>query len=177
MFCDRRRRDLVDNCVPVNSASHFLAHQVAIVGGFETAIAALTSAASRCVNKPSESQAALQSVSGLDIPLDELPPRRETIPALAGVWEQSGSIGGSSKWTFTVRTGQEYDAQEEGLGQARGIAVVDGLKVTLNWTAVQGESGNYKFEVDSDFTSGDGTSDFIPPATFGTLHNHWARIS
>lgn len=52
----------------------------AIVGRFETAVAKLTSAASRCVNSPKEAPEALTSVAGLDIPTDALPNRRPAPP-------------------------------------------------------------------------------------------------
>jgi hypothetical protein len=48
----------------------------AIVGKLETAIAALTSAASRCVNKPKEATDALASVASLDVPLTPLPKQK-----------------------------------------------------------------------------------------------------
>jgi hypothetical protein len=48
----------------------------AIVGGFDTSIAALTAAASRCVNRPKEATDALAGTAGLVIPLDDLPARR-----------------------------------------------------------------------------------------------------
>jgi hypothetical protein len=150
----------------------------AIIGRFENAVAKLTSAASRCVNAPLESQASLQSISDLDIPLDELPPRHAAPPSLAGVWQQAGSGHGSSKWTFTLRQGNQYDAVEEGLGAARGTAVVEGLKVTLAFQAsVDETTGRYTFQVNSDFTSGDGTIEFFTVHTdLGILHNHWTKL-
>lgn len=63
-------------------------HINSIVGRFGTAIAALQSAASKCVNNPLAASDAERSIAGLDIPLDELPPRRggtATSP-LDGVW-------------------------------------------------------------------------------------------
>jgi hypothetical protein len=48
----------------------------AIAGRFGTAVAALTSAASRCVNNPKEAAEALTSIAALDVPVDDLPPRR-----------------------------------------------------------------------------------------------------
>jgi hypothetical protein len=151
-----------------------------IIGRFEHAVAALTSAASRCVQSPKDAQAALDSVRDLDVPIDELPPRRETTPTLAGTWQQAGSGHGTSKYTFTPR-GQknQFDAVEEGLGAARGIAVVDGLTVTLNFQATVDEaSGRFVFTVDPDFTTGDGTIEFATVHTdLGILHNHWTKIA
>jgi hypothetical protein len=68
---------------------------------------------------------------------------------------------------------------EEGLGAARGIAVVDGLTVTLNFQATVDEaSGRFVFTVDPDFTTGDGTIEFATVHTdLGILHNHWTKIS
>ncbi len=52
----------------------------AIAGRLGTAVATLTSAASRCVNRPKEAPEALTSIGALDIPLDDLPQRRAGKP-------------------------------------------------------------------------------------------------
>jgi hypothetical protein len=51
-----------------------------IIGRFEIALSALSTAASRCVNKPLEAEAALVSVAKLDIPTDEFPTRNAGAP-------------------------------------------------------------------------------------------------
>lgn len=52
----------------------------AIIGRLADAVAKLTSAASRCVDHPGDSSAALQSLDSLVIPIDAIPRRREGSP-------------------------------------------------------------------------------------------------
>ena len=58
-----------------------------------------------------------------------------TTSSLAGLWERVFDSGGESRWTFTPRSGNQFDAVEDGLGNARGVAVVTGNHVELDWAA------------------------------------------
>jgi hypothetical protein len=166
-----------------NSISYIRQHPGDFVGADDAKLAEELRKITDAINTMEhEASACLRDASKCNFtPFDisdfPLPPAKRAA-SLEGVWEQSGSGHGSSKWTFTQREGNQYDAAEEGLGAARGIAVVNGLSVVLTFQAsVDETTGRYSFQLNSDFTSGSGTIAFFTVHTdLGILHNFWTRL-
>lgn len=89
--------------------------------------------------------------------------KRPVAPGLAGVWEMV-TKGGESKYTFSLRSGNQYDAVEEGLGNARGIAVLTGNRAQLDWAASNpGDltTGRFSMVFNDAFTFATATCEFF----------------
>ena len=106
--------------------------------------------------------------------------KRLSSASIAGLWEMAFDTGGESRWTFTPRSGNQFDAIEDGLGNARGIAVVTGTQVELDWAASNpGDSttGRFRMEMNSDFTSATATVEFFTVHThLGLLNGRFIRV-
>ena len=88
-----------------------------------------------------------------------------------GQWEQTATGVGTSTWTLT-RSGGSYHAQENGMGNAVGTAVMTGNRVRIDWRT--GDfSGLYEWVIDPSCTTGEGQLVFYSGAT-GT-HRSVAR--
>lgn len=166
-----------------NSISYARLHPEQFVGADAAKLAKQLSGITDAINTmETEASACLRDASKckftpFDISDFPLPPIRPLAPAksLAGKWRQSGSGVCDSIWTFTLRRGNQYDATEVGCGNASGTAVVNGLKVVLHWGPTEQPGGHYDFGLDSNFNSGVGTIEFIPPGN-NILQNQWTRI-
>jgi hypothetical protein len=106
--------------------------------------------------------------------------KRPIGPGLAGVWEMAVQ-GGESKWTFSARTGNQFDAVEEGLGNARGIAVLTGDRAQLDWAASNpGDetTGQFVLNFNDAFTVATGTCEFFTVHTqLGLIPVRFTRVS
>lgn len=96
-----------------------------------------------------------------DLP-NPLPTRKQ---GAAGLWQHTTTYNGqnvTSKWSLTPAVQPSYDAQEIGLGNATGSAVLIGQSLQINWVT-SAEQGTYQWDLDETFTHGDGVLTF----TFG----------
>lgn len=120
--------------------------------------------ASKCANNP---------VGGCDtVPL-QLPPGFTTpqrTPGISGVWQHVTDGVGDATWTFTPRGDNQYDAQEQGLGFAKGIALLKGNHLQLDFAA-GGTTGRYQWDLNPEFTSGVGTLEFFTVHVETGIHN------
>src|SRR5262245_52773216 len=96
------------------------------------------------------------------------------------VWEMV-TAGGESKYTFSLRSGNQFDAVEEGLGNARGIAVVTGNRAQLDWAASNpGDltTGRFLMVFNEAFTSAVATCEFFTVhQDLGLVPCRFTRIS
>jgi hypothetical protein len=131
--------------------------------------------ASLCVRDP---QTGCSSFS-LEMPADFKAPVRT--PGIAGVWEMVIFDQGESKWTLTPVEENRYDAVEEGLGNAKGTAVLTGKHVELKFTATNpGDltTGVFEWELDEGFSSASATVQFFSVHTdLGILNGRFTRIA
>jgi hypothetical protein len=134
----------------------------------------LVAQASTCARTP---QGGCPSFS-LAMPDDFVRPERT--PGIAGLWEMSIIGGGESTWTLTPFRGNEFKASENGLGNARGIAVLTGKHVKLDWAASNpGDptTGRFLWELDDAFSSAAATVEFFTVHTdLGILSGRFTRI-
>ena len=107
--------------------------------------------------------------------------KRPSTPGIAGIWDMVFDTGGESKWTFSPRGGDEYDASEEGLGNARGVAVLKGNHVQLDWAASNpGDptTGRFMLEMNPEFTMANATVEFFTVHTdLGILNGRFIRLA
>jgi hypothetical protein len=108
--------------------------------------------------------------------------RPERTPGIAGIWKMvQEAPPGESQWTLTPRRDNQYDAVEEGLGNARGVAVLNGHEVRIDWAASNpGDltTGRFVWQVNDDFTSASATVEFFTVHTdFGIINARFIRIS
>jgi hypothetical protein len=106
--------------------------------------------------------------------------KRAIAPSLTGAWEMSFA-GGESKWTFSPRTGNQFDGVEEGLGNARGVAVLTGNHAQLDWASSNpGDqtTGRYLMEFNDAFTFATATCEFFTVLTdLGLVPCRFTRVS
>ena len=106
--------------------------------------------------------------------------KRAIAPSLAGVWEMA-TAGGESKWTFSPRSGNQFDGVEEGLGNARGVAVLTDNSARLDWAASNpGDqtTGRFLMEFNGAFTVATATCEFFTVHTdLGLVPCRFTRIS
>jgi hypothetical protein len=95
----------------------------AVIGDFEAAIAKLSSAASRCVNSPTDAPAVLLSVAGLKVPVAELPPRRRS--GLEDVFAGKGKLVITTDPLLAAMRALEPDGPGK-LGFEIGVGIGDG---------------------------------------------------
>ncbi len=127
--------------------------------------------ASRCANNP---VGGCPSFS-FKLPDDFSIPERTA--GIAGVWRLNLDGGGFSQWTLTPRGGNQYDAVEEGLGNARGIAVLEGTVSSMTFAAtVDATTGRYTWAFDDSFTSATVTLEFFTVHT-GILHGRLIKTA
>ena len=104
-------------------------------------------------------------------PLSQPPPRGpKPWPGVSGLWQHNTLYAGqsyTSQWSLTPIAGRSYAAQEIGLGNATGTAVLNGNILAINWIT-SAETGTYQWNLDADFTSGVGTLTFTGGARAGT---------
>jgi hypothetical protein len=74
---------------------------------------------------------------------------------ISGYWVHSTDGVGEARWRFTHIGDNRYNAQEEGLGGATGIAVLDKHHLRIDWKT-DGYSGYYEWDINSDCDSGTG---------------------
>jgi hypothetical protein len=91
-----------------------------------------------------------------------------------GQWEQTASDVGTSTWILT-RSGNGYHAQENGMGNAVGTAVMSGNGVRIEWRTGD-YSGRYEWEIDPSCTTGEGQLVFYTGAT-GTHRSVARRVA
>jgi hypothetical protein len=99
-----------------------------------------------------------------------LPKGPKAIPGVAGLWQQSTTYNGqnyTSRWNLTPKGTGSYDAQETGLGNAVGSAVLNGTHLQISW-ATSDEQGMYEWELDAALTNGNGVLTFIIGDRAGT---------
>ena len=75
-----------------------------------------------------------------------------------------GQHGGESRWILSPLEDNKFEAIEEGLGNAKGTAVLTGRKVQLDWTSTNpGDTttGRFVWELDESLTSADVTVQFF----------------
>ena len=142
---------------------------------FGTQLDRLEAQASLCVRDPQNGCASFN----LEMPADFERPERT--PGIAGVWEMVIFDQGESKWTLTPLHENQYDAVEEGLGNAKGTAVLTGRHVQLDWTATNpGDltTGRFEWELDEGFSSASATVEFFSVHTdLGILNGRFTRIA
>jgi hypothetical protein len=106
--------------------------------------------------------------------------KRAIAPSLAGVWEMV-TAGGESKWNFSPRSGNQFDAVEEGLGNARGVAVLSGNRAQLDWSASNpGDqtTGRFLMDFNDAFTFALATCEFFTVhEDLGLVPCRFTRIS
>ena len=116
----------------------------------------------------------------LQMPVDFARPERT--PGIAGLWEMVifGPHGGESRWTLSPLEDNKFEAIEEGLGNAKGTAVLTGRKVQLDWTSTNpGDTttGRLVLEFDESLTSADVTVQFFSVHTaLGILSGRFTKI-
>jgi hypothetical protein len=107
--------------------------------------------------------------------------KRPATPGIAGIWDMVFDTGGESKWTFSPRGGDQYDAVEEGLGNARGVAVLNGNRVQLDWAASNpGDTttGRFTLDLNAEFTFATATVEFFTVHTdLGILNGRFIRLA
>jgi hypothetical protein len=107
--------------------------------------------------------------------------RPERTPGIAGLWEMVIFGQGESQWTLTPLEDNKFQATEEGLGNAKGTAVLTGHKVQLDWTATNpGDTttGRFLWELDESFSSADATVQFFSVHTdLGILPGRFTKIA
>ena len=92
----------------------------------------------------------------------------------AGQWEQTASDVGTSTWTLTP-SGNGYHAQESGMGNAVGTAVLTGKRVRIEWRT--GDiTGHYEWALDPSCMTGEGQLVFYTGAT-GTHRSVARRVA
>ena len=91
-----------------------------------------------------------------------------------GQWEQTASDVGTSTWTLK-RSGDSYHAQENGMGNAVGTAVMTGNRLRIDWRTGD-HSGIYEWVVDPSCTTGEGQLVFYSGAT-GTHRSVARRVA
>lgn len=94
---------------------------------------------------------------------------------ISGTWRNQISGIGESTWTFTPQGNGRYSAVEQGLGNARGTAVLSGNRLRLDWTSAQnGDAGYYEWTLDRNCILGDGKLIFTSGRS-GTNSTHIDR--
>jgi hypothetical protein len=74
---------------------------------------------------------------------------------VSGQWQQTIPGRGASTWTLTPAGGNRYGAQETGLGNASGTAVMSGNQLRIEWRTGTW-TGNYVWVIDGSCTTGVG---------------------
>ncbi len=114
----------------------------------------------------------------LEMPTDFTRPERT--PGIAGLWEMVIFGQGESKWTLSPLEENKYEAVEDGLGNAKGTAVLTGRQVQLDWSATNPDdptTGRFLWELDESFSSADATVQFFSVHThLGVLPGRFTRI-
>lgn len=78
---------------------------------------------------------------------------------VSGAWRHT-TDGATATWTFTPLGGGRYQAQEQGLGNATGTAVLVGTSLRVEWTTSDGGAGVFQWNLDPNCLSGRGTVTF-----------------
>jgi hypothetical protein len=89
--------------------------------------------------------------------------KRAIAPDISGTWNMS-TQGGESEWIFSLRSGNQFDAEEHGLGNARGVAVLTDNHAELQWAASNvGDltSGRFLMNFNDAFTVAEATVEFF----------------
>jgi hypothetical protein len=106
--------------------------------------------------------------------------RPERTPGIAGLWEMVIFDHGESQWTLTPLEDNKFQATEEGLGNAKGTAVLTGHDVQLDWTATNpGDTttGRFRWKLDDSFSAADATVEFFSVHTdLGILPGRFTKI-
>ena len=101
---------------------------------------------------------------------EPLPKGPAAIPGVTGLWQHTTTYNGqdyTSRWNLTPKGTGSYEAQETGLGNASGEAVLKGTHLQISW-ATSSEQGTYKWDLDATFTHGDGVLTFTVGGRVGT---------
>jgi hypothetical protein len=124
--------------------------------------------ASKCVDSPKDGC----GIFPLKLPDGFAMPERTR--DVSGTWQHTTEYDGrqfTAKWTFNPIGGNRYDAQEEGLGNAKGIAVLHGNHFQIDFTAAGGTTGRYEWDLNADFTIGVGKLLFTSADKDKNLHD------
>lgn len=99
---------------------------------------------------------------------------------IAGVWEMNFPNNAESRWTVSLVKDNRYQAVETGLGNATGVAVLEGKQVQLDWAATNpGDqtTGRFVWELDDTFTFATATCEFLTVhQNLGILKGRFTRI-
>jgi hypothetical protein len=130
----------------------------------------IAACASKAINDPANARfpAEFAQEMGEVFPqtmMPEVMPAPKPIPPdFEGIWDNvltdsAGNLLGTTIWTMARAGSNRYNAKEEGLGKAVGIAIRTDLTVDLNWRATApGDSttGRYRWTLDPSITRADG---------------------
>jgi hypothetical protein len=89
-----------------------------------------------------------------------LPSRAQAVCNVAGEWQHTTNSIGTATWTFTLIGSNRYSAQERGLGNATGTAVMTGSRLRVDWRT-GGYSGIYEWAIDAGCANGQGQLTFL----------------
>jgi hypothetical protein len=105
--------------------------------------------------------------------------KRQSAAGPAGTWAMAFEGGGESVWTFAANGDQQFEAREDGLGNARGVAVLTGRRAVLNWAASNpgdATTGQFVLDFNETFTMADATVQFFTVhVDKGILHGRFIR--
>jgi hypothetical protein len=106
--------------------------------------------------------------------------KRPASRGLTGIWEMVMDGGHESRWTFTPRGNEQFDAAEDGLGNARGVAVLTGHHVEMDWAASNpGDptTGRFRLDFNEEFTFATATVEFFTVHTdLGLIPGRFIRV-
>ena len=182
-FCAQRRSTLLDQLnllqLIVDFPSRYdfsngsnLKEIAAAAANTESDLDLISSCASAAINSPKGAllpkDFAADATPAKKFPsavMPELLPigKPRALPSLAGVWEMAFA-GGKSKWTFSLLGGNQFKGVEEGLGNARGVAVLTDTHAQLDWAASNPgdqNTGKFLMKFNGAFTSATATCEFI----------------
>ena len=91
---------------------------------------------------------------------------------ISGVWQNDIANFGTTVWTFTRLDGNRYSATEQGLGNARGTAVVTGNHLRLDFSTGN-VTGYYEWFLDANGRTGQGRLVF----TSGASGTHTTQLT
>ena len=87
---------------------------------------------------------------------------------------------GESRWTLSPLEDNTFEAVEEGLGNAKGTAVLTGRTVQLDWAATNPDdptTGRFLWNLNESLTSADATVEFFSVHTdLGILPGRFTKI-